>query len=207
MQPHFIPIPVIILWCWPGCLHLYFHCFRHSDCLASWVWGLVSTRSTRDTQQSLLASAWPPVPKQQLCRLYQPWPGSSDLCVSDVTSARSPSSLQCSEATEASSENNSSAGLSLPGPEHGGNTEKYAARELRLGQTLPPQHFVPNCYWFLQIRVILLVTESSSSSLRTSWNDFTSSSHHWSSNTELSSSKGEIEKMLFDQYHLFIQMH
>ena len=68
--------------------------------------------------------------------------------VSDVTSPRSPSSLQCSEATEASSENNSSAGLSLPGPEHGGNTEKYAARprELRLGQTLPPQHFVPNCY-------------------------------------------------------------
>ena len=54
------------------CLYLYFHCFRQSDCLASWVCGLLSTRSTRDTQQSLLASAWTPVPKQQLCRLYQP---------------------------------------------------------------------------------------------------------------------------------------
>ena len=37
---------------------------------------------------------------------------------------------------------------------------------------------VPNCYWFLKIRVILLVTESNSKSLRTSLNDFTSSRHH-----------------------------
>ena len=152
------------------CLYLYFHCFRQSDCLASWVCGLLSTRSTRDTQQSLLASVRP-VPKQQLCRHQPKWPLSCDL-----------------EEAEASSENSIEERLSgeaVPGLSRLGlrrNTRPWPGNSASSRPFLL-SIFVPNCYWFLQIRVILLVTESSSKSLRTSLNDFTSSRHHQRSGT------------------------
>ena len=70
-------------------------------------------------------------------------------------------------------------------PEQAGLTEKYAAWPGNSASSRPflLSIFVPNCYWFLQIRVILLVTEYSSKSLRTSLNDFTSSRHHQRSGT------------------------
>lgn len=126
-----------------------------------------ATRSTRDTQQSLLASARP-VPKQQLCR-HQPglqWP----LCLwCDLGEA------------EASSENSTEVSLSgeaVPGLSRPGYGEIRGPGDSASSWPFLLSILVPNCYWFLKIRVILLVTESSSESLRISLNDFTSSRHH-----------------------------
>ena len=182
LYPHPSHYPLLARLAWAWCLYLYFHCFRQSDCLASWVCGLVSTRSTRDTQQSLLASASPKTATLPVSA--QPRPGLSDLCQCDVTSwGRLCSWPQCSGGRGQFWEQQLGGAQPADAAWAGVTRNTRLCRQLRLAQTLPPQHFVPDCYWFLQNRVILLVMDSSSRSWRTSFKEVPSLSHHWSSET------------------------
>ena len=115
LYPHPSHYPLLAQLAWAWCLYLYFHCFRQSDCLASWVCGLVSTRSTRDTQQSLLASASPKTATLPVsAQARAPVTSVSVMWPREVACAPGPSV----PAAEASSENSSLVELSrqtLPG--------------------------------------------------------------------------------------------
>ena len=183
---HFIPIPVIIL-CWPSWpvpgVSIYISIVSASP--TAWrhesvAWYQLGPHETRNNLCWLQ-----PVPKQQLCR-YQPspGPGSSDLCQCDVTSwGRLCSWPQWSGGRGQFWEQQLGGAQPADAAWAGVRRNTRLSRQLRLAQTLPPQHFVPDCYWFLQNRVILPLMDSSSRSWRTSFKDVPSLSHHWSSET------------------------
>ena len=84
LYPHPSHYPLLAQLACAWCLYLYFHCFRQSDCLASWVCGLQQL-GPHETRNKL---CWLQPGQSQNSNSAGTSPGSSDLCVCDVTSGR-----------------------------------------------------------------------------------------------------------------------